>query len=157
MVDGGALQEVDPSLLNKNMIITPNIREQEILRAKRGFSGEQNHDLGFGKTGVSVLAKGETDVVTGRSYLVDGSWKDETIEIKGGNAGMTKGGTGDVLAGLVAGLYAKSPALASCVVASQVNKRAGEELEKKMGVFYSASDLIGQVQKELREVLDTGV
>lgn len=31
----------------------------------------------------------------------------------------------------VAGLYAKSPAMASCVVASQANKRAREELEKK--------------------------
>jgi len=127
VVDGGALQEVDPTLLNPNMIITPNIREQEML---------------FNKIpkGVTVLAKGVVDKV------YDGE-KSEFIE--GGNAGMTKGGTGDVLAGLVAGLYAKSQAFASCVVASDVNKKAGDELMQRVGTFYSASDLIEQVQKVL--------
>lgn len=124
VVDGGALQEVDPNLLNSNMIVTPNKREQEIIVGK---------DLG----GATVLSKGETDVVV---------CGDEKEEIAGGSAGMTKGGTGDVLAGIVSGLYCKSPAMASCVVASYVNKRAGEELEKKMNQFFSASDLIPEVQ-----------
>jgi hypothetical protein len=34
VVDGGALQEVDPKLLTANMIVTPNKREQEILEKK---------------------------------------------------------------------------------------------------------------------------
>lgn len=130
VVDGGALQEVDPQLLNRNMIVTPNVREQEILG-------------GATPTGVTVLAKGPTDIV---------SCGDERIEIAGGNAGMTKGGTGDVLSGIVAGLYTKSPALASAVVASQVNKRAGEELAQHVGVFYSASDLIPVAQNILGEI-----
>ncbi len=124
VVDGGALQEVDPGLLNSNMIVTPNKRESEILEGKI-------------PAGVTVLAKGPTDVVS------DGS---ERVEIGGGSAGMTKGGTGDVLAGLVAGLYAKSPALAACVVASQVNKRAGEALEREKGPFFAAEELIPEVQ-----------
>ena len=66
---------------------------------------------------------------------------------------MTKGGTGDVLAGIVAGLYAKSPALASCMVASQVNKLAGENLAKEYGQFYLASDLIVEAQKVLGKYL----
>ena len=69
---------------------------------------------------------------------------------------MTKGGTGDVLAGLVAGLYAQSPAMAACVVASQVNKIAGEELAKTVGPFFSAGDLIPQVQIELSAVTGQG-
>jgi len=133
VVDGGALQEVEPELLNKNMIVTPNKRESEILGSK--ISG-----------GVTILAKGSVDVVTSGK---------EKIEIEGGNGGMTKGGTGDVLAGLVAGLYAKSSAMASCVVASAANKRAGEQLEKKLGPFFSASDLIPEVQRVLGEMLDT--
>lgn len=127
IVDGGALQEVDPRLLNNNMIVTPNKRESEILGDKV-------------PAGVTVLTKGPTDLVNG-------------LKITGGSAGMTKGGTGDVLSGLVAGLYGKSPAMASCVVASTINKRAGEELEKKVGVFFSASDLISEVQKVLGKML----
>lgn len=131
VVDGGALQEVEVSLLNKNMIITPNKREREIL-------GERV------PAGVTVLAKGPVDSVNG-------------VKIKGGPPGMTKGGTGDVLSGLVAGLYAKSPAMASCVVASAANKRAGEQLEKKLGPFFSANDLIPEVQTVLGEMLDIRV
>ena len=143
VVDGGALQEVDPLLLNKNMIVTPNRREQEGLEKKTGF---RLQDLGF-KTGVTILSKGQVDVITCGK---------ERIEIGGGRDGMTKGGCGDVLAGLVAGLYAKSPALSACVVASQVNKLAGQELEKKLGVFYSASELIGEGQKQLGKITRYG-
>lgn len=127
VVDGGALQEVEASLLNKNMIVTPNKREREIL-------GERV------PAGVTVLAKGPVDSVNG-------------VKIKGGPPGMTKGGTGDVLAGIVVGLYAKSPAMASCIVASAANKRAGEQLEKKLGPFFSASDLIPEVQRVLGEMI----
>lgn len=135
VVDGGALQEVDPALLTSNMIVTPNKREQEILEIR-------NQELGI--RGVTVLAKGAVDVVS------EGG---ERVEISGGSPGMTKGGTGDVLAGIVCGLYAKSPAMASCVVASYVNKRAGEELEAKVGPFFSANDLIPEVQRALGKML----
>ncbi|MEI8232716.1 MAG: ADP/ATP-dependent (S)-NAD(P)H-hydrate dehydratase [bacterium] len=125
VIDGGALQEVDSKLLNQKMIVTPNIREKEILGDKI-------------PSGVTVLAKGQVDTIYNGK---------EKVEIAGGSAGMTKGGTGDVLAGIVAGLYAKSSAMASCVVASQANKKAGEMLEAKMGTFFSASDLIPEVQR----------
>lgn len=120
VVDGGALQEVNPKLLTNTMIVTPNKREQEIL-------GENI------PSGVTVLAKGLIDEVVGGG---------EKIEIPGGSPGMTKGGTGDALAGMVSGFYAKSPAVASCVVASYVNKKAGEQASEKVGVFFSTSDLI---------------
>lgn len=131
VVDGGALQEVGPSLLKVNMIVTPNKREQEIL-------GDQVPE------GVTILAKGPVDIVTNGV---------ERVEIEGGNGGMTKGGTGDVLAGIVVALYAKSPAMASCVVASQVNKLAGENLARQVGPFFSAGDLITEVQKVMGEMI----
>lgn len=138
VIDGGALQEMDPNLLNENMIVTPNKREQDILY----------HNLSIGalhKRGVTVLAKGEVDVI-----MYDGIRE----EVSGGSAGMTKGGTGDVLAGIVAGFYTKSPALASCVVASYINKRAGESLGKQVGLYFSANDLIVQVQRELGKAIN---
>ncbi len=131
VVDGGALQEVDPGLLNQNMIVTPNKREQEILGDK--IPG-----------GVTILAKGPMDIVSNG---------EERVEIGRGNGGMTKGGSGDVLAGIVVGLYAKSPAMAACIVASQVNKRAGDNLAKRVGPFFSAGDLIAEAQKVLGKML----
>lgn len=140
VVDGGALQEVDVSLLNEDMIVTPNKREREILEQKAGIKIQE---LGF-KREVTILAKGQIDVISSGG---------ERVEVAGGTAAMTKGGTGDVLAGIVAGLYAKSPAMAACVVASQANKTAGEQLEAKMGPFFGAGDLISEVQKVLGKML----
>lgn len=131
VVDGGALQEVDTTLINSNMIVTPNKREQEYLDGKS-------------INGATMLAKGQVDVITSLTGIE---------EVSGGSPGMTKGGTGDVLAGIVAGLYAKSPSMASCVVASYANKQAGEQLEKSVGQFFSANDLIGEVQKQLGKML----
>lgn len=121
VVDGGALQEVDPQLLTKNMIITPNIREIEMLVTKLSSS--------IDVLPTAILAKGPSDTIS------HGSNK---ISISGGSPSMTKGGTGDVLAGLVAGLYAKSPALESCIVASYINKLSSE----KIGNFLSPNELI---------------
>jgi NAD(P)H-hydrate epimerase len=135
VVDGGALQEVDPSLLDENMIVTPNVRESEILSEKI-------------PSGVTILSKGPTDVVTNGK---------ERVKVVGGNGGMTKGGTGDVLAGLVAALYAKSPAMAACVVASRVNKQAGERLAQRVGPFFGAGELIPEVQMVLGETCKGGV
>ena len=151
VVDGGALQEMDVRLLNKNMIITPNEKEIGILGNKfLIYNSEfQINDLIIkitNKLSCTILAKGKVDKV------VSGG---QVVEITGGNAGMTKGGTGDVLAGIVAGLYAKSPAAASCVVASYVNKRVGEKLAKKVGVYFGAGDLITEVQKVIGAVLTT--
>ena len=74
-------------------------------------------------------------------------------EIEGGNAGMTKGGTGDVLAGLLAALYCKASALNSCLVASYINKQAGEKLYLQQGPYFNSSDLVSQVPEVLWEIL----
>ena len=153
VVDGGALQEVNPKLLNKNMIITPNARELDILFERTGMqyavsSKKENKQLVqklAKQLGCTVLAKGPVDVIVGSEQVV--------LEIKGGTPAMTKGGTGDVLAGVVAGLYAKSPATAAAVTASQVNKRAGEALAKRVGVYFGASDLLTAIPEVLRQML----
>lgn len=131
VVDGGALQMVDPKLLNEKMIITPNMKERAMLEGRVA-------------KGVTMLAKGPVDVVTSGG---------ERVEIAGGSAGMTKGGTGDVLSGIVAGLYANSPAMAAAVVGSYTNKRAGEAAANKYGTYFSAIDLLPELQKVMSVVL----
>jgi len=66
---------------------------------------------------------------------------------------MTKGGTGDVFAGLVAGLYAQNEAFVSEVCASYINKKAGEDLYKKNGYWFNASDLAERIPETMKEVL----
>lgn len=160
VVDGGALQEVEPSLLNGSMMITPHQGEYARLASKMADEGLQITDWNnineraeklsvLSKTlgGVTILAKGKEDVVCRG---------EETIEVTGGSAGMTKGGTGDVLAGLAAALYCKNDAFLSAQAASFVCKRAGEKLEQQVGVYFNAQDLVGEVPKVLAEWIRMG-
>lgn len=135
IVDGGALQEVDPTLLTSNMIITPNQKELSLLKNKL----TTNNLLPC-----TILAKGPVDTITEST---------ESIVVTGGSPGLTKGGTGDVLAGLVLGLTAKSPAHASCVVASHCLKVASENLSQTTGPFFSPTDLIKQIPQTLNTLL----
>ncbi|HEX7018231.1 MAG TPA: NAD(P)H-hydrate dehydratase [Patescibacteria group bacterium] len=145
VIDAGALQMINPELLNQNCIVTPHQGEFERLlekedRLSEGSNADQGVTFSQAHFNVCLLIKGETDVV------IQGS----TIElISGGNAGMTKGGTGDVLAGLVAALYCTNDALTSAVVGSYINKKAGEELWKSVGPNFNASDLVATIPKVL--------
>ena len=67
---------------------------------------------------------------------------------------MTKGGTGDVLAGLVAALYCKNddPFLVA-TSASYINKKAGESLFKKVGYYFNSSDLVDEIPRMMKEIL----
>ncbi len=141
VIDGGSLQVIEPEIIPKTAIITPNVKEFSKLfdlRFKiddlRGRT-EMVKEMA-GKFGITILLKGPVDIVCS---------PDQCIEVPGGNAGMTKGGTGDVLAGLVAALYAKNDAFLSAVAASFINKKAGESLFERMGLYYNASDLVKEI------------
>lgn len=90
-----------------------------------------------------ILLKGAVDII----------WNEEQlVVVAGGNAGLTKGGTGDVLAGLTLGLRATSPALASAVVASWINKEAGHSLYKRQGTMFNSSDLVDELPSVWRQL-----
>ena len=91
-----------------------------------------------------MILKGEKDIVS------DGI---HTEIIDGGNAGMTKGGTGDVLAGLVAALVCMNDPFPSAVAGSLINKQAGDELYKTVGPFFNATDLANEIPKTMKELL----
>jgi hydroxyethylthiazole kinase-like uncharacterized protein yjeF len=131
VIDAGALQMIDINLLNENHIITPHQKEFESLKEK-GFSIKN-----FKGT---MLLKGKSDLV---------KQKNNQLKIEGGNAGMTKGGTGDVLAGLVAALYCKNNAFTSASTGSYVCKKAGDKLFEKVGPYFNSSDLVEAIPKVL--------
>lgn len=149
VIDAGALQTVDISVLPKGAILTPHHKEFAGLVDKVQISApsllEQLVEFAC-TTETVVLLKGQVD------YICNG--QDDTIyEVHGGNPGMTKGGTGDVLAGLTVGLLAKNPALSAACVASYLNKAAGDRLYARVGPYFNASDLANEIPVTMKEVL----
>ncbi len=154
VIDAGALQMLDLEDIPVNAILTPHHKEFELIKLKSQSSKvkAQTQNLNLEKETqefakeykCTVLLKGERDIVVSDNKLE---------EIKGGNAGMTKGGTGDVLAGLVAALYCKNDAFTSAVAASTINKKAGEELFQKKGYWFNASDLADQIPQTMKKLL----
>jgi len=146
VIDAGSLQMMEPEWMPENAIVTPHHKEFETLEIKdqkskikmieQNLKIEDRVKLFAEEYNCVVLLKGLEDIIAS---------KDQLQIIKGGNAGMTKGGTGDVLAGLVVGSYAKNEAFKSAVAASFLNKLAGERLFEKMGYMYNASDLVEEI------------
>ncbi|OGG04171.1 NAD(P)H-hydrate dehydratase [Candidatus Gottesmanbacteria bacterium RBG_16_52_11] len=158
VIDAGALQMMDIDLIPKNAILTPHHGEFELLWSKFGTEVQKSpRRQGYREQAkvrneaerVSfiaqafnciVLLKGPFDIVCSPTA---------NRRIDGGNAGMTKGGTGDVLAGLIAALACKNdPFLAACA-GSYANKLAGDELYKTVGPYFNATDLSGQIPRTL--------
>ncbi len=152
VIDAGSLQMMEPGLLNENCLITPHKKEFERLfgasfegvekfkfaKVKEKAMMVQNFAKKFG--GV-ILMKGVVDLVVSPTL-----WKFNLT----GNEGMTKGGTGDVLAGLVAGFYCKNEAFLSACAGIFVNGLAGDRLKERVGVLFNASDLCEEIPITLK-------
>ena len=152
VIDGGAITEIDPEWLkqmNGKAIVTPHEREFERLFnfkfpiSNFQFQIEKTQEMAR-KYNSIILLKGETDIVCSPN---------ECVSIVGGNAGMTKGGTGDVLAGLVAALYCKNEAFLSACSASFINKKAGDSLYKRVGLYFNSSDLVDEIPKVMKKLI----
>jgi NAD(P)H-hydrate epimerase len=142
VVDGGSLQVIDPTVLPNSSIITPHHQEfQTLFNLPPSF---ENAEKMAKKYSITILLKGEKD------YVADNS---KIIEVAGGNAGMTKGGTGDVLAGLTASLYCKNEAFLSASSASYINKKAGDGLCKKVGLYFNSSDLVDEIPSVMKKLI----
>lgn len=136
VVDGGSLQVINPEILPKNSIITPHPKEFEKLFGLSPTA--ENAKKVAEKFEIIVLLKGEEDIICSDK---------KCIKITGGNAGMTKGGTGDILAGLVAALACNNDVFLAATAGSYINKKAGESLFKKVGYYFNASDLADEIPK----------
>ncbi len=139
VLDASALQDWTLTAAEgKTAVVTPHLGELE----RMGLVPAQIPDVAK-KHGVVVHLKGHTDRITN----TDGA----TVEVKGGNAGLTVGGTGDALAGLIAGLIAQQVAPAeACVTASEVIKRAGTILFETKGYGYTTREVIEGIPRVLK-------
>ncbi len=142
VIDAGALQMMDPEWLRPltRVIITPHPKEFERLFVVQPTL--ENVQKMANEYGCIILLKGESDIVCN---------PDQCVSISGGNPGMTKGGTGDVLAGLIGALACNNDMWISACAGSFFNKKAGESLEKRMGLYFNASDLALEIPSVMRE------
>lgn len=140
LLDASAFDCLDPELLHKNCIITPNAAEFERVFKKPPIP---QNVLGVSQQyGCVVVLKGPSD------YVSDGNI---IYENQTGNAGMTKGGTGDALSGLIGGLLAKNDKMVAGEAGVYINGWAGDRLYEKKGTFYNAEDLIDEIGKVWQE------
>ncbi|MFC1710968.1 NAD(P)H-hydrate dehydratase [Patescibacteria group bacterium] len=150
IIDAGALQAIKPKWLLKlkNVVITPHKKELEKLfnikvdQEKPDLLKEQVLTLSQ-RFNATILLKGQTDLVCSPKRCVINT---------SGNEGMTKGGTGDVLAGLIAALSCKNDLFTATSAGVYINGRAGDELYKHKGPFYNASDLCEQIPKTMNHL-----
>lgn len=141
VVDGGALQEMNRELLNQQVIVTPHRGEFEKLFDVE--ASEMAVEEMAKKYKCTILLKGVEDIVCN---------KHKCVKVSGGNEGMTKGGTGDVLAGLVGALYCKNDAFTAAKAASEINKKAGDGLYKRVGPFFNATDLVNEIPVVMKRI-----
>lgn len=144
VIDGGALQMMEKEWLRDmpSVVLTPH--HQEFERVFEREPSEENVAAMAKEYGCIILRKGEEDVVCSPTGCVI---------VKGGNAGMTKGGTGDVLAGLVAALGCKNDLFLAAKAGSYINKKAGEALFEKVGYTFNSSDLVEEIPKAMKSVI----
>lgn len=142
VVDGGALQMMDRNLLTETMIITPHSKEFQRLFGLK--VNETNAAKMAKKHHCVILLKGQKDIICNQHQCVYSTM---------GNEGMTKGGTGDVLAGLVASLYCKNDSFLSAGAAAYLNGLAGDRLYTRVGRYYNASDLVKELPVVMAEVI----
>lgn len=148
VIDAGALQMMKKEWLktNKNqVIITPHQKEffqlfhielenKEIVK-KAAIIQQIAKEYQ-----ITILLKTIVDIIS------DGK---KTLIVKGGNQGLTKGGTGDILAGLTAAFFCKNSPLNAALFASIILKKSADKLFHSYGYWYNINKIIDQIPKTI--------
>jgi NAD(P)H-hydrate epimerase len=125
------------------LVLTPHAGEYQILTGKALPENLEERALAIQKTakklGAIVLVKGKVD------YICDS----ERVKLNfTGNAGMTVGGTGDVLSGIVGGLIAqKVDSFEAAVAGAFVNGAAGDFVASEIGFHIVATDIVDWIPR----------
>jgi NAD(P)H-hydrate epimerase len=125
------------------MVLTPHAKEYEILAGKKLPDDVEERaekvQKRARKLGATILLKGPVDVIS------DG----EQIKFNfTGNPGMTVGGTGDVLSGIVGGLLAMgADSFRAAAAGAFINGAAGDFVAAEKGYHMIPTDLLEYIPK----------
>jgi ADP-dependent NAD(P)H-hydrate dehydratase / NAD(P)H-hydrate epimerase len=132
------------------LVLTPHAGEYAILTGETLPENQEEQVEAIQKTAkklnATILVKGKTDIICNaeRSKL------NFT-----GNPGMTVGGTGDVLGGIVAGLMAlHADPFEAAVAGAFVNGAAGDFVASEIGYHMVATDIIEWIPRVLENPMD---
>jgi len=127
-----------PLLSGKNVVVTPHAGEFKRMFGETPPESKKARITMVEKFAkehsVTILLKGPTDIISNgvRTYLNPTN-----------TSGMTVGGTGDILSGIIAGMLARNrDALESAVISAYFNGLAGKMAQKKLGHHITATDLL---------------
>ncbi len=140
VLDASALQPFTPqAAAGKTAVLTPHRGELERMHLYPDILGGTAREHRC-----TIVLKGQTDAVAGPDGVL--------TEVAGGTAGLTVGGTGDALAGLIAGLIAQGedPTRAA-IRGSSIIKRAAELLTRQKRPTFRARDVIWRIPMLLHE------
>ncbi|ESS03578.1 MAG: carbohydrate kinase, YjeF related protein [uncultured archaeon A07HR67] len=153
VVDADALRVVPGVDTDAELICTPHQGE---LREMGGETASDPGERGdrvrsfAADLGHTLLVKGAVDVIAGRASGVGGSDDEPTVRLnRSGNPGMTVGGTGDVLAGTVGALAARTGPFEAAAAGAYVNGLAGDAAADAHGHGLVATDLIDRLSQAL--------
>jgi len=127
------------------VVLTPHAGEYAILTGKKLPESTEDRIVAVGKTADAldavVLLKGQTDIVSdGKRFKLNFT----------GNPGMTVGGTGDLLSGIVGALLAqKIDPFEAAVAGAFVNGAAGDFIAEKIGYHMVATDFLEWIPRVL--------
>ncbi len=134
VIDAGA---IGPLMEASGNVFTPHSGEADVL--KQEYGSIQAFARGTDST---VLLKGEVDEI----FSGEDVFSNEV-----GNPGMTVGGTGDVLTGLVAAFRAQGLAdFEAARLAAQVNGKAGEKAYEEYGNGLVSTDIVEKIPEVLK-------
>ncbi|MGB9706725.1 MAG: NAD(P)H-hydrate dehydratase [Microgenomates group bacterium] len=150
VIDAGSLQTMSPKFIPKNAILTPNRKEFEMLFDLKSQMSNVKSTSQISKLTNLMAKKFDCTIVLKLPETIVCS-PEKCVLVRGGNAGLTKGGTGDVLAGLTIGLAAKNPPFLAASAAAWLVKKTADELYKKVGFAYNADDLAEKIPEVLGE------
>ena len=129
------------------LVLTPHAGEYAILTGETLPESQEERVMAIQKTAKRlnsvVLVKGKVDIICSA----------ERVKLNfTGNQGMTVGGTGDVLSGIVGGLMAQhvDPFEAS-VAGAFVNGAAGDFVASEIGFHMVATDIIDWIPQVLED------
>ena len=90
---------------------------------------------------IAIVSKGEVDLIS------DGN---KVIKNFTGNSGMTTGGTGDILSGLITAFAAKGTIVEASCAGTFLNGIAGDITAEEMGMNFRSSDMLKRIPKSLK-------
>ena len=150
VLDASALiPEILPKIKETGCIITPHGGEymrifKTELKNHHNNENEQIADVlkNANKYGITIILKGWKNIISNGEL---------TAVIERSTPAMTVGGTGDVLAGLVAGLFSKMNSFDAACTAVYFNGLAAIMAYQKVGLHMVATDLLDNLPQVIKK------